>query len=421
MRNIRIVVFLTMFVPTIFTAQVHEEWVARYNGPGNNWDGAADMAMDTLGNVYVTGSSWAGSPNYATIKYNQQGLQQWVVRGSSYGYARAIAVDAVGNVYVTGTGYDFVTVKYDTDGDEQWVARYIRNRNCFDGPTALAVDASGNVYVTGSSLKPDSDFDYATVKYNPQGEEVWVASYNGPANGDDIAAALAMDALDNVYVTGWSEYKVTEYEYYRTGTTVKYNPQGQEEWVAGYDDPAFDHDEPESVALDALGNVYITGSSSNSDSVSDYATVMYNPQGVQQWAVRYNGPGDNRDGASALAVDAQGNVYVTGLSWGTTSKADYCTIKYSPGPGASEQRPGPPPLTLEVSGSLVRFSLPRAATISLDLYDAAGSKVCEIASGICTAGAHRAAIDSRSLASGVYFARLMAERQALTARVLIIR
>jgi len=90
-------------------------------------------------------------------------------------WARALAVDDSGNVYVTGhsevTGvnHDYVTVKYDSDGNEEWVARYngpAENRQ--DEAYALAVDSSGNVYVTGESSGSGTGYsDYATIKYRP--------------------------------------------------------------------------------------------------------------------------------------------------------------------------------------------------------------------------------------------------------------
>jgi hypothetical protein len=65
------------------------------------------------------------------------------------------------------------------------------------------VDGSGNVYVTGYSLGSGTNGDYATIKYDPDGNQVWVAHYNGPASGDDQACAIAVDGSENVYVTGY--------------------------------------------------------------------------------------------------------------------------------------------------------------------------------------------------------------------------
>src|SRR5262249_24896320 len=181
----------------------NELWVARYNGPGNAVDVATAIALDTAGNVYVTGlSDGTGSRDYATIKYDADGNQVWAARYGA-GAAFAIVVDA-GNVYVTGFGNgDYATIKYDVDGNERWVARYNGPGNGVDRAEALAVDAAGNVYVTGWSWGGfGTGFDYATIKYDADGNERWVTRYNGPVNGDDSAKALAADAAGNVYVTG---------------------------------------------------------------------------------------------------------------------------------------------------------------------------------------------------------------------------
>ncbi|MFQ5713421.1 MAG: SBBP repeat-containing protein [Candidatus Scalinduaceae bacterium] len=337
-----VLVFFGTAIPAGFAEeQVTEEWVARYDGPESRFDRANAIAVDDNGNAYVTGFS-DGDINtrrdYATVKYGTDSTELWVARydgtGKGNDSANAIAVDRNGNVYVTGesvgsgTSWDYATVKYDKDGNQKWVARYDGTGKGDDFANAIAVDGDGNVYVTGESWGGSgTSFDYATVKYNTDGNELWVARYNGlPASNFDFANAIAVDGDGNVYVTGesWGG-SGTSFDY----ATVKYDKDGNQKWVARYDGSGL-NDEANAIAMDRKGNVYVTGESSGSGNFKDYATVKYasdHKQGDEPlWVARYDGPENNHDIAQAIAVDRKGNVYVTGYSG--VSSNDYATVKY---------------------------------------------------------------------------------------------
>jgi uncharacterized delta-60 repeat protein len=323
-----------------YNAAGQEQWAARYNGPGNRDDVAYSIGIDGDGNVYVTGRSWGDERfDYATVKYNAEGEEQWVNRydgpnknhGTNHDRATSLAVDAEGNVYITGnswgveTSKDYATIKYNTLGEEQWVARYDGPANGLDEAVSVILDEKGNIYVTGFSNGGESGLDYATIKYNTLGEEQWVARYNSSADVHDRASSLAIDAEKNVYVTGFSQKNEEDHDY----ATVKYNAFGEEQWAVNYDGPANKKDEAKAIAVDTEGNVFVTGHSLGHGTGNDYATVKYNALGDEQWVARYHNYGTVGDFATAMALDAKGNVYVTGNSWEDGGHDDYATIKYN--------------------------------------------------------------------------------------------
>jgi hypothetical protein len=290
--------------------------------------------------VYVTGSSdGVGAPgvstpsDYVTIKYDSSGNQIWVARyngpGNYFDDARAIGLDSAGNVYVTGgstgaTGnLDYATIKYSPSGSQLWVARYSGTGSGDDAATGLVVDSSGNVIVTGYSLSASTGYDYATIKYDTLGNELWVATYDNQ-NGTDKAAAIALDPVGNVYVTGASDTVGTNTN--SDYATIMYNSNGTQVWVARYDGPAHSGDSAVAIALDSSGNVHVTGTTDGAYglSSSDYATLRYSPAGILTRELRYNGPSSGNDFARAMVVDQNGTVYVTGISEG-----GYGTVKYS--------------------------------------------------------------------------------------------
>ncbi len=331
-----VIIVFCFLSPLILQAQVDTAWVRRYNGPGNNVDIPLWLTTDNLENVYVTGVSIGSTtgPDYATIKYFSNGDTAWVRRyngpANLADTAEYIAVDTFGNVYVTGcsngagTNQDFLTIKYDNNGDTIWTRRYDGLENNTDRACAVKADNSGNVYVLGESYSLSNNYDFVTIKYDSNGNLLWARSYDGPGNYIDIASALANDDSGNVYVTGQSYGSGTGYDY----ATIKYNSNGDTIWVRTYNGPANAEERATSLAVDRQENVYVTGYTFGFGTNKDYATIKYNSNGIQQWVAVYNGPGNASDEASAIAVDYSGNIYVTGQSYSDTSD-DYATIKYN--------------------------------------------------------------------------------------------
>jgi hypothetical protein len=319
----------------------NELWVARYNGPGNSFDHPRAIALDSSGNVYVAGTSEGieTGDDYTTIKYDQKGTELWVARyDSPVGGDDSVwdmAVDSAGNTYVTGISEDnYATVKYDPDGNELWVARYNGPDNGFDHGYALEVDESGNVYVSGDSgpnIWTDGGWrmrDYATIKYDTNGSQLWEARYNGPGNFEDTNEAIAVDSSGNVYVTGASaQSSIEPYNY--DFTTVAYDPSGNQRWVRRYNGPGNGYDEGRDVEVGPTGNIYVTGHSTGIGTDRDFITIAYDPSGNELWKVNYNGPGNGMDWALAMDVDPSGDVFVTGYSTGIGTGYDMTTIKYS--------------------------------------------------------------------------------------------
>jgi hypothetical protein len=321
-----------------YDASGNQLWAAVYDGPANHWDEASDMAIDHEANIYVTGRSaqWDTIPynyDYATVKYDSAGNELWVRRhdGSEglYDEAWAIAVDAAGNAYVTGSGCEagepcgYITIKYRFDGTEHWI-------RCYDGGSAanaIAVDDNGNVCVAGDSWGGvATDWDYSVVKYDSLGNELWAQRYDGPAHMTEYCNDAEVDRWGNLYVTGWSYGVGTDYDW----ATVKYDSAGNELWVRRYNGPGNGEDIAGFLALDDSGNVYVTGTSTGSESGYDYATVKYDSVGNEVWVRSYNGYGVGSDMPFDLTLDDSGSVYVVGRSWGSGSAFDYVTIKYTP-------------------------------------------------------------------------------------------
>ncbi len=263
----------------------NEKWIKRYNGAGNNTDEAYSIAVDRNGNVFVTGAS----------------------------------INSEGNL-------DLVTIKYDSLGNEIWIRSYNSPNNLDEYGATLAIDSSSNVYVFGGTWRLGSfPSDYIVIKYNATGDTVWTRRYNGQANGDDRPAKVVFDLRGHIYVTGSSYTNVSNQTDF---CTVKYDTNGNIVWVKQYNGPGNGNDVPKSITTDIFGNIYVTGTCRGLVD-DDYATVVYDSNGNQLTVQVFDGPGSWGDAAQDIVVDTQGNFFITGFSGGINSAYDFTTIRYA--------------------------------------------------------------------------------------------
>src|SRR5688572_24262269 len=150
--------------------------------------------------------------------------------------------------------------------------------------------AQGNVYVTGSHSHEYwvnsgttiyFDYDWATIKYDTNGQRLWLAVYSSAPRQPDEAMDLKVDAAGNVYVLGQSDNDIM---------TVKYNAAGQQQWVSRLDS-GFSYDMATRLVLDDASNVYITG---HSGDYGDILTCKLDAHGSRQWVARFDGSIDGR-------------------------------------------------------------------------------------------------------------------------------
>ncbi len=410
-------------------------WGERYTGASGSNDARGNaIAVDGAGNVYVTGytkPSYGGSYDYVTIKYNSSGVEQWVALyngpGDSIDQACDLEIDAAGNVYVTGFSMstasegseDYATIKYNSSGVQQWVARYDGPGNESDYPRGIALDSDGNVYVTGDS--PDSDYcDVATIKYSSSGTLQWVARYDSPGETNDVATDIGVGPDGSIYLTGGQAHDFL---------TIKYTSSGSVSWIQEYDWPyAGGDDRANALAIDASGDVFVTGFCQNGLNDKDYLTVRYSSSGLFMWAAIYSGVGGYRDDeARAIALDGGDGIYITGVSYGNNgTEEDFATVKYNANTGI-EEYPGSPDFDLLVSPNpassnvSVTVSLPEATNCTIRVFDIQGRIVDTIQDGGLPSGLSQLSWDAQSFPAGVYFLQADSGSLRRSASIVLVR
>ncbi|MFN5309880.1 MAG: SBBP repeat-containing protein, partial [Candidatus Kapaibacterium sp.] len=287
------------------------DWVKTFGGIG--YDIGNSVTVDDEGNVYTTGTFYGTvdfDPGPDVMKLNPSGIfiQKLDANGNfiwtkSFGgkgddRTDCIKIDAQGNIYTIGffqdtidfdpgiesiklsakREYDVFIQKLDANGNFLWAKSF--GGNNYDFGTSIALDAQGNVYSTGCFLEsadfnPGKDsmmlssvgaYDIFVQKLDAQGNLLWVKSFGG--NDSDFGYSIALDAQGNVYTTG------TFYE------TVDFDP--------GKD----------VKNLTAIGG-------------SDIFIQKLDANGNFLWAKSFGGR-TSVDMGESIAIDAANNIYTTG-------------------------------------------------------------------------------------------------------------
>jgi len=208
---------------------------------------------------------------------------------------------------------------------QEWAQRIFNPRHTEEYPSRIAVDNAGNIYIAGMGCSETSDDDYMVIKLAPDGSRLWTA-FHDENGGYDIINDMVLDEAGNCYVTGRCRgvAGTTDWDF----GTAKFNSNGEIMWFATYD-MSNCRDYATAIAIDDEKNVYVTGpagATSYPYSGYDFITVKYDSSGIEQW-IAQSGTADVKEVPIDVSVDGDGNVYVTGCR-GTSGLMDYLTCKY---------------------------------------------------------------------------------------------
>jgi hypothetical protein len=185
-----------------------------------------------------------------------------------------------------------------------------------------ALDNMNNLIIVGNTYTTGQEENVWIAKYDPEGTLLWQYEYNYASNGRDYATNVITDANGNIFVTGSIFNNLSNtFDF----LTLKISPTGTLQWTATHDANGFD-DIAADIALDGNGNIYITGGSQISASNWNYTTIKYDANGTLIWTQQYD-YANLRDVAVNIEV-SNNAVIVTGASANTPQEWDYATLHY---------------------------------------------------------------------------------------------
>ncbi len=318
----------------------NELWTRQF-GTSSLDDTALSVAVDSFGGVYIGGYSSGslggtnrGEADAYLRKYDSAGNELWTRQFGTRttDYTHSVAVDSFGGVYISGYSFgslggtnagvtDAYLRKYDNAGNELWTRQF--GTSSREDNWSVTVDSIGDVYTTGytsGSLEGTNagGADAYLRKYDSTGNELWTRQFGTSSN--EYGRSVTVDAIGDVYITGntfggsLGGASAGGFDAYLR----KYDSAGNELWTHQFGTNSTD--ESWSVAVDAVGGVYITGDTSGSlggtnSGGTDAFLVKYDSAGNELWTHQFGT--SVSDVSYSVAVDAVGSVFLSGYTSGS--------------------------------------------------------------------------------------------------------
>ncbi len=401
-----------------------------------------DIALDAQGNIFTAGRAF--TPGYYDVivqKYDWDTgycyWSQYIAGGDildDIGWSLVVGPD--GNPVVTGIiglesgGADFVTAKYaSADGAQLWLARHPGAVNNIEARTSWLAQMDGGDVVMGSrTWSAATGYDVVLHRYAAaDGDVVWTYQWNSGTNRADDPRAMIRDADGNLLVCGVSggDYFVLKVD----------GAAGQRLWNTGYQGPPNWWDTALVLAEAPDGTVVTSGLSDGTTTGWDVATVGFDPlTGAFQWDVRYDGSGQS-DEPRAVAISAQGDLFVTGYVYDYDTQNDIFALCYRLPVGETPVGDDSLPALAGLTGAwpnpfnprvTLSFALPVSGGARLAVFDLRGREVAVLRDGALPAGTHTAAWDGRddggrAMPAGVYMAVLRTELGTTTRKLVLAK
>lgn len=191
--------------------------------------------------------------------------------------------------------------------------------------SSTCLDSQKRLCTTGNTIVNGQGTNISTKRYNLDGTVAWESTWNGATSGDDYGTAITSDA-NGVYVCG-ATYNVANSDF--DFVILKYNlADGSLIWSYIYSDPAGGVDIPSDIALDAQSNIFVTGIRQGTTTLADFCTLSISNLGALIWS-RFYDYANSYELAAKIIVKSNGDCVVTGGSGNSWTDGDFCSVWYS--------------------------------------------------------------------------------------------